>query len=70
MHVCGNAPDGLSSAPRARDSAKSDPRDNFSGFLGWAVVSGTAADIYPAVAPPWPTVAYNLPYLAVKGIIR
>lgn len=70
MHVCGNAPDGLSSAPRARDSAKSDLRDIYRVSSGGAVVSGTAADIYPAVAPPRLTVPYNLPHLAVKGIIR
>ena len=68
--VLGNAPDGLSSAPTARDSAKSDLRDIYRVFSGAAVVSGTATDIYLAVAPPWVTVSYNLPHLAVKGMIR
>src|SRR5262245_41727637 len=70
LHVCGNAPDGLRSAPRARASATSDPRDIYRVSSGRAVVWGTAADIYPAVAPPWLTVAYNLPHLAVKRRIR
>jgi hypothetical protein len=62
MHVCGNAPDGLSRTPRARDNAKSDLRDIRVPRVG-KVVSGTAT-----VAMPWLTVPYNLPHLAVKGI--